>query len=90
MEKNNGRKSVSIEKPTVKKMSEENEQLKNVLQQVVNENQQLRNTWALNRATFLFKILELEYFDQVFKTKAAEELVAFLFPKKEEINVEDK
>ena len=90
MEKNNGRKSVSIEKPTVKKMSEENEQLKNVLQQVVNENQQLRNTWALNRATFLFKILELECFDKEVKTKASEELVAFLFPKKEEINVEDK
>ena len=84
MEKNNGRQGKPVE--DLKQLVEENEKLKNMNEQLYNRCSQLENTWALNRANFLFKILDTNNFSEGCKKKAAEELEAFLFPTQEEIN----
>jgi predicted RNase H-like nuclease (RuvC/YqgF family) len=90
MENNNGRKQVvplntaNGTKPTVKQLMLENQKLKGYINQILAENQQLRNTWALNRANFLFKAIELKDFSAEIKEKSIAELEGFLFPKPQE------
>lgn len=83
MEKNNGRQVKPV--GDLKQLFEENERLKNMNEQLYNRCAQLENTWALNRANFLFKVLDTKDFSEECKKKAAEELEAFLFPKQPEV-----
>ena len=71
-------------KPNAKQLMLENQKLKGYINQILAENQQLRNTWALNRANFLFKAIELKDFSAEIKEKSIAELEGFLFPKPQE------
>lgn len=61
-------------------------ELKDTANQLYNRVKQLENTWMLQRADFLFKIVGDNKFNVDIRQKAQEELENFLFPKKEELN----
>lgn len=61
-------------------------ELKDMANQLYNRVKQLENTWMLQRADFLFKIVGDNKFNVDIRQKAQEELENFLFPKKEELN----
>ena len=46
--------------------------------------QQLESTWMLQRASFLFKILNSDAFSESDKQEARKGIMEFLFPKQEE------
>lgn len=62
--------------------------LNETAQQLYNRVKQLENTWMLQRAEFLFKVVENNKFDPTVRQKAQEELENFLFPAQK--NVENK
>lgn len=66
------------------KLAVEYKKLEDVANRLYGRVKQLENTWMLQRADFLFKVLEAKAFDSDTKIKAEEELIAFLFPKQEE------
>lgn len=63
--------------------SVETEQLREAIQKLMQENQQLRQAWVVQRAQFLFKVVENDIFSAKTKNKAKAELENFLFPKEE-------
>lgn len=91
MEENNGRAIEHVNgNVNVEDLLKENTQLKKYLKQAVDEIQSLKQTWALQRANFLFKVVECNEFNSEFKVKAIEELEEFLYPKEEKDNNEPK
>ena len=66
------------------KLIAEYSKLKNITDQLYGRVKQLENTWMLQRADFLFRVLDQKVFEDDIKHKAGEELIAFLFPKQEE------
>lgn len=83
MEDNNGinEQSTTInENVDYQQIIAENTQLKQVIENLYGRTKQLENTWMLNRAGFLFEILKSDVFSDDIKTKASNELTAFLFP----------
>ena len=84
MEENNGRTVEPVNgNQTMEQLKAENEQLKDIINKAVAEVQQLRQTWALKRAEFLFKVIDSKEFNTEFKMKAVEELMEFLYPTKD-------
>jgi predicted RNA-binding protein len=90
MEENNGNVAqATVEPQEVQNGSKETveptmEQLKEICSKMYQENIQMRNALASNRAVYLFKVVEDSFFNKEFKEKAAQELEAFLYPKQEE------
>ncbi len=66
--------------PDVNRLQEENAKLKEVLSKVYPEYQKLKQTWMLQRASFLFKVVENNKFNPDVRQKAQEEIEVFLFP----------
>ena len=66
--------------PDVNRIQEENARLKEVLSKVYPEYQKLKQTWMLQRASFLFKVVENNKFNPDVRQKAQEEIEVFLFP----------
>lgn len=66
--------------PDVNRLQEENAKLKEVLSKVYPEYQKLKQTWMLQRALFLFKVVENNKFNPDVRQKAQEEIEVFLFP----------
>lgn len=66
--------------PDVNRLQEENAKLKEVLSKVYPEYQKLKQTWMLQRASFLFKVVENNNFNPDVRQKAQEEIEVFLFP----------
>lgn len=64
------------------KLIPEFKRLEELAHKLYNRVQELENTWMINRANFLFKVVEND-FNQDFKQKAMNELENFLFPKQE-------
>lgn len=62
----------------------EYQKLEDAANKLYNHVKQLENTWMLHRANFLFEVMKLDAFNGDAKIKAEEELINFLFPKKEE------
>lgn len=62
----------------------EYQKLEDAANKLYNRVKQLENTWMLQRANFLFEVMKLDAFNGDTKIKAEEELINFLFPKKEE------
>jgi hypothetical protein len=83
MEKNNGNVAVATEEKT---QEQELVQLREACNKLYQENMQMKEVWVLNRANFLFKVIENDFFNQEFKEKAAKELELYLYPNKEENN----
>lgn len=77
MEKNNGRNEQEID---VQQLVKEAQDYKNAANKLYQRVQQLESTWLINRATFLFKLIETKGFSEECKQKAIEELEGFLFP----------
>lgn len=78
MEDNNGNAEVKTTRRTVKDLEKENAAMKTALEQVVEQNNQIRS--ALVRADYLFKILENDvWFDEHTKTMAAEWITNLFF-----------
>lgn len=83
MEKNNGRQEqpvIGAETMDPKALLEENQQLRNVCNQMHDRIKQLENGWAIQRAHFLFEVMKTNGFSAESKQKAREELEGFLFP----------
>lgn len=72
--------NLNNEQPDVNRLQEENAKLKEVLSKVYPEYQKLRQTWMLQRASFLFKVVENNTFSPDVRQKAQEEIEVFLFP----------
>ena len=70
------------------KLAIEFENLKNTANQLYARVKQLENTWMLQRAEFLFKVVADNKFNVDIRQKAQEELENFLFPSKQEESVE--
>lgn len=68
------------------KLYEAYSKLEETAKQLYERLKQLENTWMLQRADFLFKIVGDNKFNVDIRQKAQEELENFLFPKKEENN----
>ena len=66
--------------PDVNRLQGENAKLKEVLSKVYPEYQKLKQTWMLQRASFLFKVVENNKFNPDVRQKAQEEIEVFLFP----------
>jgi len=77
MENNNGRPEQEVD---VQKLMEEKARLEQAANNLYARVQQLENTWMLNRANFLFKVIETPRFSEECKDKAIKELEGFLFP----------
>lgn len=71
------------------KLAIEFENLKNTANQLYARVKQLENTWMLQRAEFLFKVVADNKFNVDIRQKAQEELEKFLFPSKQEESVEE-
>lgn len=71
------------------KLAIEFENLKNTANQLYARVKQLENTWMLQRAEFLFKVVADNKFNVDIRQKAQEELENFLFPSKQEESVEE-
>lgn len=71
------------------KLAIEFENLKNTANQLYARVKQLENTWMLQRAEFLFKVVVDNNFNVDIRQKAQEELENFLFPSKQEESVEE-
>lgn len=59
--------------------------LEETAKQLYNRTKQLENTWMLQRADFLFKVVENNKFDPDVRQKAQKELENFLFPAQTDI-----
>jgi len=66
-----------------KALVEKFNQTQTVANQLYERVKQLENTWMLQRAEFLFRIINMEGFSAEVKDKAHTELENFLFPKVE-------
>ena len=62
------------------KLLTEFENLKKTANSLYSRVRQLENTWMLQRADFLFKVVENNKFDTTVRQRAQEELENFLFP----------
>ena len=59
--------------------------LEETAKQLYNRTKQLENTWMLQRADFLFKVVENNKFDPDVRQKAQTELENFLFPVQQDV-----
>ena len=59
--------------------------LEETAKQLYNRTKQLENTWMLQRADFLFKVVENNKFDPDIRQKAQTELENFLFPVQQDV-----
>lgn len=59
--------------------------LEDTAKQLYNRTKQLENTWMLQRADFLFKVVENNKFDPDIRQKAQTELENFLFPVQQDV-----
>ena len=66
------------------KLAVEYKKLEDVANRLYGRVKQLENTWMLQRADFLFRVIDQKVFEDSIKQKASDELIAFLFPKQEE------
>lgn len=64
---------------TLEDFKKENEELKQQLTNVINQFNQLRNTWILTRVEFLLKVIASDAFSVSSHKKAVEEVEMFLF-----------
>jgi len=86
MEENNGRTVNTVnENPTMEELQAENTQLKQYLNNAVNEIQQLRQAWLWKRMEFLFDMVKCNEFNAESKVKAVEEIENFLYPNPKEL-----
>lgn len=89
MEENNGRNEQTLD---VDAIVNENNQLKEALNNLVNRVNELNNSWVITRANYLFEVIKNDAFPANFKEKAMNELCEFLYPteKKEECETKYK
>lgn len=59
--------------------------LEDTAKHLYNRTKQLKNTWMLQRADFLFKVVENNKFDPDIRQKAQIELENFLFPVQQDV-----
>ena len=59
-------------------------QMKETAQNLFERVKQLENTWMLNRASILFKIIDCDKFDENTKKKAVDEITQFVYPVEKE------
>ena len=71
-------------------LANEFNRLQETAKQLYNRVKQLENTWMLQRADFLFRIVSENKFDVDLRQKAQTELENFLFPQPEESKEENK
>ena len=81
MEDNNAIKQQFDYVEGYKKIAEAYKQLEETANQLYNRVKQLENNWMLQRADFLFRVIDSGKFNSDTIIKAEEELTNFLFPK---------
>lgn len=85
MEENNGRTVEPVNGDlSIERLKERYNKLFKEANSMYNELMKLRQTWALQRAGFLFEVVKCDQFNTEFKMKAIEEIEKFLYPEPKE------
>lgn len=85
MEENNGRTVEPVNgNLSIEQLKENYNNLYKEATSIYNELLKFKQTWALQRAAFLFEVVKCDQFSTEFKMKAIEEIEKFLYPEPKE------